>query len=121
MRTDARFTCSPQYGWHCGTGTVSQKSFHSSVVNSWQQVAAIFYHQEAQGEHHYYSQLWTWYQVPVLLFPVQLTQHYSDTVKSFDSTLHGSLQPDEARRELIRWQSTELQPCTGSKTGSLWK
>lgn len=88
--TRTHFTRSPQCGWCCGMGTFSQKSRCSSVANSCQQATALFYHHGGQGEHHYHSQLWTGYQLPVSLFPVQLTQHYSDTVKRFDSSLHGS-------------------------------
>lgn len=120
-RTRTNFTHSPQCGWCCGMGTLSQKSCRSSIANSCQQVTALFYHQKGQGEHHYHSQLWTGYQLPVSLFPVQLTQHYSDTVKRFDLSLHGSQQSDKAQCELVRWLSTELQPYAVSKTGLLWK
>lgn len=69
------FICNPQCGWRCGTSTVNQKICPSSVAKSCQQVTALFYHREGHGEHRYYSQLWTGYQLPVSLFPVQLTQH----------------------------------------------
>lgn len=93
MHTCTYLTCSPQGGWHCDMETVHQKSCLSSASNPCQQVTDVFCHQEGQGEHCHYSQLWTRHQLPVSFFPGQLTQALSTGVIPACTDPHSQMKP----------------------------
>lgn len=83
----------PRGGWRCDMETVNQKSCPSSASDSCQQVTDVFCHQEGQGEHCHYSQLWTRHQLPVSFFPGQPTQALSRGVIQACTDPHSQMKP----------------------------